>query len=70
MAMKRINYLKVLMAKKGVGYREVATGADVSTSTLSKIANNQTVQIDMYERVCEYFGVDLPELFTIEHHPG
>ena len=52
MPIKQTNNLRVLMAQKGVTYREVSAEADVSTSTLRKVAQNETVQTDVLKKLC------------------
>lgn len=54
--------LKEQMERRGVTFRQTATGADVALSTLHKVATNQTVQTDVLEKLCKFFGCGLSDL--------
>lgn len=60
------NNLRVLMVKKGLTYRQVSAGAEVSTSTLQKIANNENVETDVLKRVVGFLGCRLSDLMEME----
>lgn len=54
--------LKALMAAKGVSFRQTSKGAKVALSTVQKVANNQTVQTDVLDKLCGFFECSLSDL--------
>lgn len=47
--------------------RAVAKKANVSASTISRVANGHTPDLDSYFKLCKYFEVDAP--FSIGFKP-
>jgi len=58
--------LRDLMRERGVTYRQVSKGAGVAVRTLQKVANDETVQTDILERLCRYFDIDINQLVVYE----
>ena len=59
--------LKELMKEKGVTYRQLSVDANVSTSTLNKMIQDdpKPVQSDVIERLLEYFNCEPNDLIMI-----
>lgn len=46
-----------LLSRKGIKKVEFAKIAGISTTTMAKLANNQTVQTDIIEKICKALNV-------------
>ena len=55
------------MVERGETFKSVSVGAGVSTSTLTKIAKNKTIQTDVLKKVCNYLKCDLSDLLTMKY---
>lgn len=57
---------KRIREKRKITYRDIAAEADVSTSTLSKMANQTMAQIGLVtiDKLCKYFECSPGDLFV------
>ncbi|MGM0807587.1 MAG: helix-turn-helix domain-containing protein [Bacillota bacterium] len=62
------NNLRVLMAKKKVNIQEVSDATGLSRKSISKLYNEQSIQItfEVMAKLCEYFQCDISELILLE----
>lgn len=53
-----IYYYKLfdLLSRKGIKKVEFAKMAGISTTTMAKLANNQVVQTDIIDKICQALG--------------
>lgn len=45
-----------LLSRKGIKKGEFAKMANISTTTMAKLANNQVVQMDVIDKICKTLG--------------
>lgn len=67
-----IYYYKLwnLMNKKGITQKEVSVKAHISTATLTKMRNNETVSLDVLDRIRELLDCDFGDLITAVPQPN
>ncbi len=56
--------LKVLIKHKGITQKEFANAIGVQEAAISKwLRGMQIPQVELYDTICDYFGISLDQLF-------
>lgn len=56
--------LKVLIKHKGITQKEFANAIGVQEAAISKwLSGMQIPQVELYDTICDYFGISLDQLF-------
>lgn len=60
--------LRVLMAEKEITQIQLRESLGLGSNTISKLYNNRFDRVDRetIEKLCDYFGIEIGDLFTLK----
>lgn len=56
------NYLKQQLRERGISYRELSRGLEVSESTVKRLFSSKSLSMDEFEKCCQFLGLPISDV--------